>query len=84
MVAVLLPDERSDFVSTNRMGHMAGHTTNWPINRKTVSTISKSSQPYMTKIRMIFYDTMDVLCLINPLLHIGHNSARMAKISIFK
>ena len=32
MEAALLPDERTDLVSTNRRD-MAGHTENWPISK---------------------------------------------------
>ena len=32
--AALLPDERTDLVSTNTLD-MAGHTTNWPISKPT-------------------------------------------------
>ena len=33
MEAPLLPDERTDLVSTNRLGHMAGYSRNGPISK---------------------------------------------------
>ena len=64
MEAVLLPDEHTDYVATNRLGHgwaMGIPVTGQSVTRKRQPAVNPLS--HMAETGMLFYDIIDIVCL---------------------